>query len=182
MPGVVFAKNLNGNQSGTLRLAMEGAKAAKTILSLPVSLKADALRRISERLAENASAIFQANSRDVQEAKAEGLSSPILKRLVYDEAKLNESRTILRFGKLPELTGKYSSQEVGQGCSSQVSANRADASFSKAGRRAVQMRIGAKRERDHFKGGTGGGRTNRVLSTTSLWRRGSGLPPVWWGP
>ncbi|MCU0861354.1 MAG: glutamate-5-semialdehyde dehydrogenase [Methanomassiliicoccales archaeon] len=75
-----------------IRVAAESAKSASFRLAeLPLSLRNQALMRISEQLRASASSIIAANQKDLEDAKADHLASPLLKRLRYDEAKLQES-------------------------------------------------------------------------------------------
>ncbi|MDR3243000.1 MAG: glutamate-5-semialdehyde dehydrogenase [Clostridiales Family XIII bacterium] len=59
--------------------------------ALPEDLRNGALKRIAEALLENKTAIFSANSEDLSRGEENGLSSPMMKRLLFDEKKLAEA-------------------------------------------------------------------------------------------
>ncbi|MGI6008137.1 MAG: glutamate-5-semialdehyde dehydrogenase [Ruminococcus sp.] len=66
-----------------------------------------ALEAIREALLEHQEEIFQANREDMKRAEAEGIAAPVLKRLKFQEAKLNEVVTgISDLIGLPDPLGK----------------------------------------------------------------------------
>lgn len=82
---------LSGNMEG-IRAAAESAKRASfSLAELPVSVRNQALTCISDQLMARSSSIIAANQEDLEDAKADHLAPPLLKRLRYDEAKLQES-------------------------------------------------------------------------------------------
>ena len=189
MPGVVFSVAANDEQFSTLDLAKAGAEAAKNLLSIPVSVKTDALRAIFRGISEQFSAIAEANCLDVEKAKEEGLPVPIQKRLVYDESKLKESQKILSaLAELPEPTGRIlESRDLDDGlvlrkvsCPIGLIAlifeSRPDALVQMAG---LAVKSG---NAMILKGGRETERTNRVLSRI-IRRAGidAGLPAGWLG-
>jgi glutamate-5-semialdehyde dehydrogenase len=90
---------------------IDGAKSAKTaqiILSaLDGEIKNNALKIIAEELEKNRNLIFEANLQDLQESEKNNLPAPIIKRLKFDEGKLNAVISgIKQLIKLEEPTGK----------------------------------------------------------------------------
>lgn len=73
---------------------IENAKAAKQagiILSaIDGEIKNNALKYIAEKLTQRKNEIFEANEIDVENAKKDNLSAPVVKRLKFDESKLND--------------------------------------------------------------------------------------------
>ena len=64
------------------------SRAAAQLLSVGVEIKNAALMRIAQRLEESREEIARANQKDLAQAQASGLPSPLLKRLVFDDKKL----------------------------------------------------------------------------------------------
>jgi glutamate-5-semialdehyde dehydrogenase len=69
------------------------ARAATAMLSVGAATKNAALERISRDLERNRASIFDANLKDTEAARAEGLATPLLKRLAFNEKKLAEVRS-----------------------------------------------------------------------------------------
>jgi len=91
----------------TQDLAQAGAAAAKALLSATRPMKDAALRLMARRLRENAAAIFAANEADLAAARAAKLAPPLVKRLAYDEKKLDESLAMLEaLAALPDPAGR----------------------------------------------------------------------------
>ncbi len=68
--------------------ALSAQKASRHILSQPEELRTRALQFIHKALNDEADDVFRANSRDLKRSEAEGLPSPLLKRLKLDPLKL----------------------------------------------------------------------------------------------
>jgi len=66
------------------------AHAAFSMLSVDTATKNRALQTIAAELEAHRETLFQANHEDVVRARAEGITAPLLKRLVFDEKKLTE--------------------------------------------------------------------------------------------
>ena len=68
------------------------ARAARTasfaLAASPAGVRNDALLAAAEMLEARRAAIFAANAQDMEAARADGLSAPVLKRLRFDEGKL----------------------------------------------------------------------------------------------
>ena len=58
--------------------------------ALPLGQRDDALRRIAHLLRMESAKIFEANNSDLKRAEAEGEAAPLLKRLRFDQAKLDD--------------------------------------------------------------------------------------------
>ncbi len=69
------------------------ARAATAMLSTDAAIKNAALERISHALESDRASIFDANLKDIETARAEGLAAPLLKRLAFNEKKLAEVRS-----------------------------------------------------------------------------------------
>ncbi len=81
----------------SVREAAERAKQASyRMASLPLEARNKAIESIAAALRERAQAIEEANSRDLQAAKAQGLPQALVKRLRYDRAKIEESVESIR--------------------------------------------------------------------------------------
>jgi glutamate-5-semialdehyde dehydrogenase len=94
------------------------AKAASTRLAATDSTSRDnALSAIAQALRENQSEIIAANQRDLENAQAESLSAPLLKRLKFDESKILETCEGLEsLRQLPDPVGEtLSAIELDQG-------------------------------------------------------------------
>ena len=73
-----------------VKKAMNTKKAAIQVAALSEDVRTAALIKIAEELESNKDAIFDANSKDIEIAKSNNLDSPLLKRLAFNEAKLQE--------------------------------------------------------------------------------------------
>jgi glutamate-5-semialdehyde dehydrogenase len=80
---------LRGNTMD-IRLLAENAKKASIALSgVSSQQKNDALNRIVQELYSNKDRIFKANEEDIKRSTAENLAMPLIKRLRFDDEKLN---------------------------------------------------------------------------------------------
>ncbi len=69
----------------------QSAKSASISLAAETSLKKnDALKNIAEALIKNKKRIFEANEKDIEKSSKENLPAPLIKRLKFDEAKIND--------------------------------------------------------------------------------------------
>lgn len=69
-------------------MAAEAKNASIALAALPGSVKGKALELIAEALLAHQDEIFAANREDLARSEKEGLASPLLKRLKFDEGKL----------------------------------------------------------------------------------------------
>lgn len=102
----------------TVRSQAEGARqAALKLAILPDAARVKALRLAAEALKKNADSIFAANDEDLANAKSLGLAMPLVKRLGFDGAKLEEACAGLEsLAALPDPLGKTQmATEVAQG-------------------------------------------------------------------
>lgn len=74
----------------TIQLARLARQAAHRMAVLESSVKNAALLRIADALQQNAEAIMTANATDIARSTAEGLAAPLLKRLRFDQSKLDD--------------------------------------------------------------------------------------------
>lgn len=80
-----------------MRTGVELAKKASIGMSaLNSKQKNDALYHIADALLENSERIIAANLRDVANSEGQNLAKPLIKRLVFDQSKLNEIVSGLR--------------------------------------------------------------------------------------
>lgn len=70
--------------------ASEAKKASRRLAIIDADTKNAALANIAKRLMDNSDAIFEANDKDIAEAEAVNLETPLLKRLKFREAKLSD--------------------------------------------------------------------------------------------
>ncbi|AHC13890.1 glutamate-5-semialdehyde dehydrogenase [Salinispira pacifica] len=75
----------------TRQIAEQAEQASKLSAALPSETKNRALREISAALKAAREEIFRANRRDLERSEAEGLAPPLLKRLKFQEEKLDET-------------------------------------------------------------------------------------------
>lgn len=75
----------------TRKAAEKSRQAFLRISSLPGDLRNQALARVAEELRKRKRIVASANERDLEEAKRNGLAIPLLKRLIYDDVKIEES-------------------------------------------------------------------------------------------
>ncbi len=97
---------------------VENVKKAQVYLgALPGETKNSALANISKKLAERSPEILEANKRDLERSRKENLSSALLKRLKFDESKLQGVREgIESLIRLDDPVGKtISARELDRG-------------------------------------------------------------------
>jgi len=83
------------------------ALAAAALLSAGTEVKNAALEHIARQLEAYRDEIFLANRKDMDKARAEGLAAPLLKRLLFDEKKLQEVLSGIRdLLAMPDPVGK----------------------------------------------------------------------------
>ena len=83
------------------------AQAASSLLSVRTEIKNAALEHIAQQLESHREAIFEANRKDMEKARAEGFAPPLLKRLLFDEKKLQEVLSGIRdLLDMPDPVGK----------------------------------------------------------------------------
>lgn len=93
-----------------LSFAVFAKKAQISNTRLSDELKNKALLNIAKRLDENKEAIFGANEADLLRGREDGLSSPLQKRLLFDENKLSQTiEGIVSLTKLPDPAGRVMS-------------------------------------------------------------------------
>ena len=74
----------------TLETAQAARQAGFALAASASDKRSGALEAIAGALEKNREAIFAANAQDLENAKAEGLAAPALKRLRFDEGKLQD--------------------------------------------------------------------------------------------
>lgn len=74
----------------TRSMALEAKKASILMQGVSTELKNSALERIAGTLLERKDEILEANKQDMERSAAEDLAAPLLKRLKFDEKKLND--------------------------------------------------------------------------------------------
>ncbi len=83
------------------------ALAAAALLSAGTEVKNAALEHIARQLEAHRDEIFLDNRKDMDKARAEGLAAPLLKRLLFDEKKLQEVLSGIRdLLAMPDPVGK----------------------------------------------------------------------------
>ena len=71
-------------------LAQSAKKAANFLSAAGAEQKNKALGAIAKALKQNSAQIIKANQQDLEKAKTENLAAPLLKRLKFDSAKIDE--------------------------------------------------------------------------------------------
>jgi len=80
------------NKNISAKEAAERAKAdSRTLATLPIEVRNGALAKIAEALEAHGKEIVSANEEDLKAAQAVGLPEPIVKRLAFNEKKLDDS-------------------------------------------------------------------------------------------
>lgn len=88
-------------------IAQSARKASIQLAAVTANVKNDALAGIAAALKSNASAIIQANQQDLEKAKIDNVAPPLIKRLRFDQEKINEvCAGIESLINLPEPVGK----------------------------------------------------------------------------
>lgn len=92
--------------TGMLQLALAAKEAAIPLAATPHETRVAALRAVAGALRAHAGEIFAANDADIEQARAENLEAPLLKRLRFDAAKLDEALDgIAALAALPDPIG-----------------------------------------------------------------------------
>ena len=170
-------------------LALAAKEAAIPLAALPHARRNAALLAIAERLAQAAADIFAANEADVADAQAEGLAAPLVKRLRFDAAKLDEVRAgLCALAALPDPIGQTQrATELAEGLTLYrvacpigvvgiIFESRPDALVQIA---SLCLKSG---NAVLLKGGREAARTNRVLfGALDAAARGAGVPEGWAG-
>lgn len=87
--------------------AHEAKQASILLAALDTETKNKALQAIAEKLAQNSTAIIEANNKDIERSISQNLASPLLKRLKFDEAKVTEVvQGMYSLIQLPEPVGE----------------------------------------------------------------------------
>ncbi len=87
--------------------AIKAKEASRLMAVLSTETKDRALADISKALLDNSDLIFKVNKEDIELAEQTGLETPLLKRLKFDETKLNDVRSgIEGLIGLPDPVGK----------------------------------------------------------------------------
>jgi glutamate-5-semialdehyde dehydrogenase len=73
-----------------LQSAMAAKEASIYLAAVSTDIKNNALLTIAQELQKNSQAIVQANSIDLERSQQENIPAPLIKRLKFDEAKINE--------------------------------------------------------------------------------------------
>ena len=80
----------------TLDIARAAKQASFALAASPAEVRNQALLAVADALYAGREAIFAANRIDLEQAKADGIAAPVLKRLRFDEAKLDDVLAGLR--------------------------------------------------------------------------------------
>ena len=81
---------MSGERLSTLEIARRARQAGFALAASSAQVRDGALLAVADALEAGKEAIFAANAQDLQAAKAEGLSAPALKRLKFDQSKLDD--------------------------------------------------------------------------------------------
>ena len=84
------------NALTTHEIAAAAREASFALAASPAAVRSRALLAIADALYAGREAIFRANQLDLEQAKEEGIAAPVLKRLKFDDAKLNDVLSGLR--------------------------------------------------------------------------------------
>ncbi len=95
----------------TYNTMMEATRAMKAdsykMAALSCQTRNDILQGVKEALLQNAASIFEANAKDLENAKTSGIAASVIKRLKFDEGKLKDvTAGIEQLIALPDPIGK----------------------------------------------------------------------------
>ena len=80
----------------TIDIARAARQASFALAASPAKVRNEALLAVADALHNSREAIFAANKLDLEQAKEEGIAAPVLKRLKFDEGKLQDVLAGLR--------------------------------------------------------------------------------------
>ncbi|MCG8454390.1 MAG: glutamate-5-semialdehyde dehydrogenase, partial [Spirochaetales bacterium] len=109
LPLTLSQRRCNGYHAPmTIRDRAQNARqAGRRLPAVSASLRSMALHAVSKALKQHASDIFTANLTDMERSKQEGLATPLLKRLKFDEDKLTRvCEGIEALAKMPDPVAK----------------------------------------------------------------------------
>ena len=81
---------MSGERLSTQEIARRARQASFALAASSAQVRDGALLAVADALEAGKEAIFAANAQDLQAAKAEGLAAPALKRLKFDQGKLDD--------------------------------------------------------------------------------------------
>ena len=81
---------MSGETLSTQEIARRARQASFALAASSAQVRDGALLAVADALQDGKEAIFAANAQDLEAAKAEGLSAPALKRLKFDQGKLDD--------------------------------------------------------------------------------------------
>lgn len=81
---------MSGEKLSTQEIARRARQASFALAASSAQVRDGALLAVADALQDGKEAIFAANAQDLEAAKAEGLSAPALKRLKFDQGKLDD--------------------------------------------------------------------------------------------
>ena len=79
-----------------LEIAKQARQASFALAASAPDVRSGALLAVADALYANRAAIFAANAKDLEQAEADGIAAPVLKRLKFDEHKLEDVLAGLR--------------------------------------------------------------------------------------
>jgi len=115
IPSAESAKSFKGvsPEAAIAQLAQAGRAAQANAACLPSKARAQALRRAATHLRAQSAAILSANAKDIDAAKANGLSKAMIDRLSLDEARLEGMATAVEaVADLPDPVGEVIDENV----------------------------------------------------------------------
>ena len=81
---------MSGEKLSTQEIARRARQASFALAASSAQVRDGALLAVADALQDGKEAIFAANAQDLEAAKAEGLSAPAMKRLKFDQGKLDD--------------------------------------------------------------------------------------------
>lgn len=81
---------MSGEKLSTQEIARHARQASFALAASSAQLRSGALLAVADALQAGKEVIFAANAQDLEAAKAEGLAAPALKRLKFDQSKLDD--------------------------------------------------------------------------------------------
>lgn len=88
--------NNDGRASEVVAIAKRAKEASRTLVALSTAVKNVALEAMAEALRLERAEILGANERDIKKAREQGVSEPLIDRLMLDEARINDMERALK--------------------------------------------------------------------------------------
>ncbi len=98
---------MNNIQRGIIEIAQKARQASRILANLSSTIKNQALLRMAEELVKSSSFLIAENAKDIEYAKAKGLSNAMIDRLTLKESTIQEiAQALTEVAALPDPVGE----------------------------------------------------------------------------